>query len=1262
MQYEKKFFGAGSGNFDDADFAIEQNQWTNMENCRVGSTDFPAGAVMYVEEVGSTVLITSALPSSQNYCIGGVYDQSRNRIIYLLWNSIGAHQIRVYDISAQVIYTMLYSSQVEPDGLNFDKNEFIHSVRVTNGALYWVNGMQNQPRGVNIDAAIKMNYPGYDTDQQPYISPISFSEITLIKPPPIFPPNIQKSTDGSVGAALSTDLLSFIANESYSFAFEYVYYTNESTVIGAYSVASRLNKATDDYNRIVVTMDSGEQIPNSVRLVNLIVRIGNTAARVKTWDRDLEGDAQEMADQNDGTQVLTYFFYGNRGGEAVQQDKILKPFDSVPIYSETLESAKNRVFVGNNTEGYDTPLETPLTYAKTYISVFGAGGDLNKELISVELTWLLPFPGKGYTAYMIFLTEVAPAGYYAITSTETFDNDLFPPPPPSPGGTVAFSGLTFRGATQADVAANIKAASAASGSIITNSWTFTGSSIAVTGLSITTFDIFKSSAQYQLGVVYYDFAMRKCGVVTNGNLLVNIFQRNFAFNYPPTNAIVWDISNTWTANRVVNAIAFAINATSTDEWNSASGAPAVGTQGFPPFGILSSTTPGQLNILMDTANNPSASVSANGAGNSPSITETSNFIASGYRSVSYQIGTDVLPGNIFTISIYGHDVRFTIPAEITNLEAIPEWAYYYSIVRTLNLRTRFFIQAFDDAAKYVTRDSDGVYVFTSNIFVTGAVGIGINTTALIQAGLGYVFTEGDVCYLHSNSAIDASYELPVIGQSGNYIILKPLDIGDLSAQKFVYEIYTPYQPSDNEPFYEVGNMYRILNPGTISREHETLSDILPPDSYVLTRNFNSNTYLAETMSPNDFYYKRWDNDGGKVNIITKVGQQVKENSISYSDIFIAGTSVNGLSTFEALNEKPLPVECGAIKKLQLTAKVSEQGSVMLAICSRETASLYLGEVQVVGASSNAFLAQAQDVIGTINILKGSFGTANAESVIEYRGNVYWFDRDNGRFVQYSLNGLFPISSYRATKFWKLFAEKYVSMTQEQIEALGSRPFVFSGIDPRHEELLVSVPKLSDTPPRGYMPDYPTMIYPFDILDYQAKSLVYKLNVEPNWWQGSINIPAEMFINAQDEIYAFKDGSLYLMNSAASFSNFFGVQYKPRIMLVSNQTPNRPKAYNNISIEANKVPTFTYLYTDWPYQQASDLLDFDFEVREGAFYAPIYRNKLIPTATGMQTTGLLTAEKMRAIALRILIEFTSSSTPLQLRFVTVGFTISHGHTT
>lgn len=1133
MEYEKKYFGNGSGNFDDADFILQPNQWVNMENCRVGSTD--NGVIGTVESIGKVVFLSDPEPSVTNVVIGSAIDEENNRILYFLKDLYGPFdKIVCYDLSQDIFLTVLFNFQVT-GGLNFDKNSLIHSTRVNDGMLYWVDGEQNQPRKVNINAGLNLNYPILFPDVEPYTFPVDWREITLIKPPPPLAPNIQKNED-------ATFANNFIANESFSFAYQYIYYDNETTVLGTYSPASRLNKVTDDFNRIIVSMDINERVPSTVRIVNLVVRISNKAFIIKTWDKDVSAEAGEIEDQNDGTQVLTFNFYNNITGQAISDDVVLKPFDSVPIYSETLEIAKNRIHLGNNVEGYDTPVTTSLSYILTEVEISGATG-LTKNLIEV----IAGQDNDRYSAYYVYITELSPVGYYAITATEQSCSPCSSPPPfPAPPTTVAISGLTFRGATQADAMASAAAAFGVGLGVYV--FTTTGDIVTITGSSVSTYDIFKTQSQYKIGVVFYDFAMRKCGVVTKPFSsgvadpgLVSIPARNYAMT-TGVNSIVWSLSNTDAVNE------------------------------------------------------------------------------------------------------------------------IPDWAYYYTVVRTLNLRTRYFLQAIQQTsnAKYVTKDADGNYEFTSSTFVSGAVGIGLDTTSLIQAGLGYVFTPGDVCYLIK--ADDTAYTLSVIDQSGKYIIVNVPEggIGDLSTFRMVYEIYTPYQSSDQEPYYEMGNMYRVLNPGTVDRIYEVVSDVFSPDAYALTRNFDSVTYFAEAMSPNDRFFSRWDNDSGKVNFVVKQGQRRKAQNISFSNTFIPGTATNGLSTFEALNEASVPLENGPIRKLMLTSKTQDQGNVMLAICENETSSVYLGETQIVDSSgATQFFASATGVIGTINNLKGSFGTINPESVTEFRGNVYWVDIPNGKVVQYSLNGLFPISSYKMSRYWQLFSEQYLSMTQSQIEALGSRPFIFTTVDPKHWELLISVPKLLNTPPKGYLPDYPSRVYPFDIWDGQAKTLVYKLNMEPNFWQGSYTFGnVEGFVAIQNRTFKFRNGWLFELNS----TGVSGTTFFPRIMFICNQVPSRPKVYNNISLEVNLVPTLTYFMSEEPYQQISNLQDFDWENKEGVLYSQIYRNVLTPSATGLVPNALVVGEKMRTFALRVMLEFNTTNEPLELRFVNLGYSISLGHKT
>jgi hypothetical protein len=596
------------------------------------------------------------------------------------------------------------------------------------------------------------------------------------------------------------------------------------------------------------------------------------------------------------------------------------------------------------------------------------------------------------------------------------------------------------------------------------------------------------------------------------------------------------------------------------------------------------------------------------------------------------------------------------------INEIPTWAYYYSIVRTLNLKTRFFIQSFSNALQYVTRDSAGAFVYNNNYSSTG-VGIGIHTAALLNSGLGYTYTEKDMCVLWNSSG--SVWELPVIGQDGNYIHLKNTNIGQLNTstnKNFIYEIYTPYQEQINEPYYEIGEIYNIFDPGTSIRNYSVTTGSIVGDTYAFTRAFQSNNFIVGAMSPNDLFWKKWETDSGKVNIVTKLSQTVKNTNIAWSDTFISGTQINGTSTFRFGNETYVSDDCGSINKLQLTSKVQDQGTVMLSLCTAETNSMYLGETQITDSTGKVqFFTSSKDVISTINTLKGNYGCINPESVTQYRGKVYFVDTDNGRVVQYSENGLDNISSIKMSRFWKNYLKKYNETSASDIESYGSRPFIFSVVDPYHDELLISIPKLSINPAHGFLPDYTTTVYPFDIMDYMNKTMVYKLGtgavVVPHW-QGSYTFSPEYFSVLQNRLFSFKNGNIYEHNQPLQ-NNFYGAAYYSSIMFTSNILPQIPKIYDNFVSESNIVPSFVYFYNNYPYLQTSDLDDTSFKSVEGIWYANILRNK----SNGNNTfDGLLKNEVMKGNNMYVWLKFFVPSTvPLQLNLLQLGMSISKGHT-
>ena len=1253
MQNEKKYFLSTDSmlDADSADFVVPQNAWVNMENARTGTTD--AGVIGTVESIGGTELITE---NDDYIAIGTADDVENKRFVTLYYDNSGNgnHKIQCCYTDTNAIYTVLNSSDVT-NGLNFTL-EPIHSARIIDNILSWVNGTNNEPRKINIESGMVAYDPTFQTDANPYSFPLNFSEITLIKRPPIYTPNIEKVYE-------STYPNNFIANDSFEFAFQYKYYDNETTVIGAYSQASKLNYNFENYNKIAVTMDSNEYIPNTVKLINLIVRIsdgtsggGYNAVVIKTWDKSISYENTQINSHNDRTSLLSFDFYNNNTGETIASDDVLRPFDNVPVYSRSHEVAKNRYFLGNNTEGYNTPKETSLGIA------FGGLVNATSTVVTGQLFNLTIYGDNFssiYSSYLVYAQITSPGqtnsitGYWEIQSTIFRAQGAYTNPNSyTMPLTVSINDLVYKGNSNSLVFQNIESQSvnqylqpisredinATPSAYLTNYSGYPLPRIPITGLSTgESYNVFPQLSSYKYGVVFYDYAMRKCGVVP--------YQKTeYELQYAFTDTIQSILPNVIKFSRSITSYMRVGDKIS-----------ILGTTSISGDYIISSIT------------------------NSTTITVTQNISIPTTVNVSFQIYRMSTSAPTTPIRDYNYTSGIgSISWSLNNINAldeIPEWAYYYSVVKTLNLRTRFFIQGYSDASnmKYVSRDSTGAFTYPNSNAFNGynTVGIAIDTTSIINAGLGYKYNEGDICILVKNDTNNTSYQLPVIGQDGNYIIVSSKDIGTLGSalDKYIYEVYTPYQSSDQEPYYEMGEIYSILNPTKTNREYGSTNGNFIGDSFLILRSFGTgNTYFANTMSPNDLFYKRWDTDASKVNLITKLGQTENTTEILWSDTIVSGTQINGTSTFRAGNNTYVPTDCGSISKLILTSKVQDQGTVMLSICTNETNSMYLGETQITDSTGKVqfFGANASQVISTINTLKGSFGTVNPEAVTEFRGSVFYPDANRGVWVQYSSNGLFPISNYKMTRFWKLFFKRYLSSEGQQYMSNNNiRPYLFSTVDASHLELLISIPQIYENPPKGYLVDYPNDIYPFDIYDGKGKTVVFCLEntgVQPHW-QGSYSFNPEQFMCLQNKLYSMKDGNLFQHNMVDNQNNFYGTQYTSKIMVVSNQLPQRPKVYNNISVEGNMKPIFVYLYNDYPYLQTSDLEDVDFRDLEGVFYATLYRNKIIDDGSGTyQTTALLTGEKMRNVAMKIMFEFDVAEAPLELKFVNIGYAISKGHTT
>lgn len=615
-------------------------------------------------------------------------------------------------------------------------------------------------------------------------------------------------------------------------------------------------------------------------------------------------------------------------------------------------------------------------------------------------------------------------------------------------------------------------------------------------------------------------------------------------------------------------------------------------------------------------------------------------------------------------------IRYTLN-NADAINEIPVEAYYYSIDRSIAKRKKFFVQGAIfgvSTFRYVSKDPLGNYVynltFTSNTFATA-----ILATKNITNGIGYVFNENDICEVIANGTITS---LEVLGVDGEYILVNPYNFVSASGNIF-YEIYTPNLVGDGY-FYEVGKIFRVKNAGTAGREYVSTDWLLNGDTYYPIQNRANVTSYLQAMSPNDKYWQFWNNGIGRVAIMLPIGQRRKPLDIAWSNVYLQGTQNNGLSTFDGLDTKQLPNENGEIQKLQLATKIGEQGGVLLAICAKSTVSMYLGQAQLLAASQNGFIATSDGVIGSINVLKQAYGTINPESVVEYFGLIFWYDVNNGVWVQYSVNGLDVVSKYKMQRYFANYAADYRQTTTADIETINGFSHIPSGIDPYYRELIAVSPGLIDEVDADILPSYngvppsyaTSIINRFDVYDKLAKTLSFKF--DSNIWSNNWEFAGEWYDYVSNDMYGFKGCVLYKHNSdAVHWNRFYGNDVPIRVCVSLNEPFSMDRELINTAIEGSHAATFTVAYSDNPNIQITDLSglpnsvsDNGDYIKEGTvFFATFYKDRLSPNQTGEPDVRLFKGDYITGYPILLMYEFDVNEELVHIDCFDIGFAASKG---
>lgn len=1159
--------------------------------------------------------------------------------------------------------TMVDEPNVYGDGLNFIYNSNLVA-RVTGNLLIFTDGA-NPVRYVDTS----INYFLYTT-------PITQNLITLAVEPPIVPLTAARQwVDGAGIIQFGGDPLfgTIVQRQNYQFTYRVTNTSNLVSVLSPYTFAVTASRQQDiDVdpfvgNRITVIVEKTQKFSEDTKIIDIVSRLipDSKFDIIHQWNIDdqtvktysLYGvsytDAQAIAAHNDPGNPFQLYVNGWDGTNILERlDDVTanKPFDSLPISSFTLETAANRLFLGNNLEGYDTPAGLP---AITPI-------DVTTYLFSNTPT----VHSSTFRAYAIILGDGSPPSKWAFT-VMIRDITL------GINYAVPKSFLTYGIADQ----------SALIGPNFGNHWIN---------------QVIRSLPQ---------------SISFNQLILLNE-QRDFTFPFPAP-----------VIRSILSNIMIETN---------------------PLFSFT--TTVANANYYLyydDPILQVSNTVIYDDAAYLGPASQSQSFLP----NASYNIGIQFYDGlfrksgvkklGSFNAPTYDPQnqnllqrASFFMPGGPQTDDVIPPWAKYYSITQSKNTKASNFVSFSPTALTFAYKTPQGEIVYNQSEVSTTYkyYGLAIPLSTLNAYGVGYTFAEGDRCELNIYDRVNSTnnnFTVPVLNSQDGYAIVlidKDLVFNYLSyitntiqllnptgtpfvspvvpmlQCDFYVTLYTPEITSNI--LYEVSAFGPINGPaGSLEFGNffpnfffgGTLECQLIGDTYTQARN-GCGSMVGTSMNTYEKGITTWTTNLGRVTPIDLIGQKKLTNSVRWSNVKIPNSNQNGLASFDALNEKSIDANSGAITSLMLTTKESNLGSRMLILARSGSYIALLGQQQIYGQDQQtAFVAYA-DVMGSITPVTGGWGCISPKSVVTYKGVTFWADALNKEIIQLSGEEATPISQKGAAYLWNQVFSKldYTDNLYNPSSAYSVR----AGICPYTFELFVTCPSSSVA-----RADYGANCGYNNINQYVPdQNLSYIYNFKTQNWQGAYQQNPDAWIRLGDDLYS--TGRMYVptggtsnykfllefVNKTGEYNQFnsftpgaepieawvtfpmnkaYPITIEPLSLSVLDAS-----AIKNVIVYDRNYSTNVTPYTNYGvsgYGQIAKTNYSAFQYREGEWILPIYRNRFSNNAsnnTAYDQSGI-TGDRIRCKTPFVQITIGDSATTqiknqLNIQSVKLEYKQSTGH--
>ena len=319
-------------------------------------------------------------------------------------------------------------------------------------------------------------------------------------------------------------------------------------------------------------------------------------------------------------------------------------------------------------------------------------------------------------------------------------------------------------------------------------------------------------------------------------------------------------------------------------------------------------------------------------------------------------------------------------------------------------------------------------------------------------------------------------------------------------------------------------------------------------------------------------------------------QQYFSTLFRYSEPYVLGTNINNTNRFYPENFDEFDKSFGD------TQRMIVNGRQLKIFQNRKCGVTTIYGKFIKNQAGQTTLITTDEIITRNNVqyYDGDYGIGTQRTGVCHNGyQFYLFDPIKGYLVRESLNGLDPISEEFKVQTWagsKL--TEYNGTYNYPTGGTSKLIAVYNFLEDRDSEVLFVT--------QGGTNGSST-------LASETLSFIERTNVFPTFY----DFGADHYLCAENTLYSWNNGLLYVHNNNTTYCNYYGTQFKPSVTVIFNDFNEFKKSWQNVQVNSNitvNCPTiYTQLYSYGSTPQQSSLIDNDFKLLEGEYQAAFLRD-------------------------------------------------------